>query len=312
MKVLATRELVRFPATPYLYRVEERGQIIIEPEVLAELEQATDEARRTLAERLALTPKKEVYLFVHGVNTSFDEAVLSAAENWHFLGREGVPIAYTWPAGEGGLFFYTADRESGEYTVLHFKQLLRILADIPEIERIHIAAHSRGTDVVTTALRELIIEARAAGIDPREQLRIDNLVLLAADLDLEVVMQRIGGEYLGPAFGRLTIYTNADDEALSAARTLFHSRQRLGSMRWESLTDKQREFIGRATNLDIVVYEGSGGGPFGHSYYREPAVSSDILSLLRYGWLPGEGQRKGLEQVGVQTWRISSAPEDRP
>ncbi|QQO54308.1 MAG: alpha/beta hydrolase [Thiohalocapsa sp. PB-PSB1] len=34
---------------------------------------------------------------MHGVATGFDDAVLDLASIWHFLGREGVPIAYTWP-----------------------------------------------------------------------------------------------------------------------------------------------------------------------------------------------------------------------
>jgi len=34
---------------------------------------------------------------------------------------------------------------------------------------------------------------------------------VAADIDLEVAMQRLVGEALGPALGNTTIYTNAND-----------------------------------------------------------------------------------------------------
>jgi esterase/lipase superfamily enzyme len=285
--------------------VEDDGRIRIDPEVAGELEQSTAKARREILKRLALTPRKEVYVDVHGVATKFNEAVLSVAEFWHFMGREGVPIAYTWPAGEKGLFFYTVDRESGEFTVLHLKQFLRFLAVIPEIEHIHITAHSRGTDVVLTALRELIIESRAAGLDPRERLKIENLVLVAADIDLQVDMQRVVGEAMGPAFGRVTIYTNAEDKALAAAMSLFSSRQRLGTLVPSELSPRQREFMKRMANLDVIVYEGSGGGFFRHSYFVDPVVSSDILMVLRYGLQPGEGKRQGLERLDDKFWRIS-------
>ena len=307
IEMVSVKELVRFPATPYLYRVEEGGRISIDPDVAAELAQTKAQARREIVERLALTPKKEVYVDVHGVATAFDDAVLSMAEFWHFLGREGVPIAYTWPSGSKGLVFYTVDRESGEFTVLHLKQFLRFLADIPEIERIHITAHSRGTDVVLTALRELIIEARAKGLDPRERLKIENLVLVAADIDAQVDMQRVVGEAMGPAFGRVTLYTNAEDKALAAAKSLFSSRQRLGTLVPSELTPKQRELMRRSGNLDVIVYQGEGGGFFRHGYYNDPAVSSDILMVLRYGWRPGEGERQGLERLDENTWRISEA-----
>ena len=64
--------------------------------------------------------------------------------------------------------------------------MLRGLAAIPEVERVEVFAHSRGTDIVTSAIRELLIESRAAGMDVREELKIEHLVLLAPDLDLEV------------------------------------------------------------------------------------------------------------------------------
>ena len=72
---------------------------------------------------------------------------------------------------------YSYDRESGEFTLFHFKQLVRFVSAIPEVEKVHLIAHSRGTDVVSTAMRELVIETRAAGSDPRERYRIDNIVL---------------------------------------------------------------------------------------------------------------------------------------
>ena len=310
IEVVSVEELIRFPATPYSYTVGERGRIIPDPEMDAELEQATAAARREVARRLSLTPKKEVFVFVHGVGNQFDDAIISAAETWHFLGREGVPIAYTWPAGAKGPIFYTADRESGEFTILHLKQFLRILATIPEVEKIHIAAHSRGADVATTALRELIIESRAAGVDPRARYKIENLVLVSADLDLDVALQRTVGEALAPAYGRLTIYTNAKDSALAMAKFLYRSRQRVGTLTPTTLTSKQRGVIERVANLDIIVYEEGGGGFFRHGYFRDPVAGSDMLMLLRYGWEPGEGQRQGLERIGPKIWRLRDRARD--
>ena len=293
-------ELGRFPATPYLFRVDVPGRLELDPEVTAEREKALDEARRVLCDRLASTPRKEVFLFVHGVGNSFEDAVRTTGEAWHFLGREGVPIAYTWPSGRGGLLFYAYDRESGEFTIFHLKQLFNVLASTPEVERVHVLAHSRGTDVVMTALRELVIETRASGSDPRERFKIENLILLAPDLDFEVVMQRLVAEALGPAFGRITVYVNADDKAISAAQTLFHSRLRLGELEISRLSEEQQATLKQIANLDIVSYRGRIGGQFGHGYFREnQAVSSDLFARLRYGWLPGEGTRSGLERAGA-------------
>ena len=139
--------------------------------------------------------------------------------------------------------FYAYDRESGEYTIFHFKQLLEVLASVPEVEKVHILSHSRGTDVVMTALRELVIAKRAAGENPREYFKIANVVLIAPDLDFGVVMQRLVAEALGPAFGRITVYVNADDDAMSAANAMLGSRLRLGELQLSRLTDQQRSSL---------------------------------------------------------------------
>lgn len=307
VRVESVTELGRLPATPYHFRIEAQGLVALAPEAIAEWDEAVARARRVLLERLALTPRKEVFVYVHGVGNSFEDAVLEQGEAWHFLGREGVAIAYTWPAGRGGLLFYGYDRESGEFTIFHLKQLFEALASIPEVEKVHVVAHSRGTDVTTTALRELVIAARAAGRNPREYLKIENLILAAADLDFGVTMQRLVAEALGPAFGRITVYVNADDDAMSAANALMGSRLRLGALQREGLSEEQRSAVAELANLDIVSYRGSTGGSFGHGYFREnPAVSSDLIARVRYGLLPGEGLRSGLRRAeeGSNFWVI--------
>jgi len=48
----------------------------------------------------------KVLIFVLGVNTSFDKAVLTQAELWHILGRKEVTVIYSRPADNGRLFGY--------------------------------------------------------------------------------------------------------------------------------------------------------------------------------------------------------------
>ena len=96
-------------------------------------------------------------IFVHGFHVTFENGLKWLAMSWHAAGREGVPILFSWPSGFGGFkpLAYNHDRESGELSVGHLKVLLYALARNPRIERINIVAHSRGTDVATTALREI-------------------------------------------------------------------------------------------------------------------------------------------------------------
>jgi esterase/lipase superfamily enzyme len=109
-----------------------------------------------------------------------------------------------------------------------------MLVSFPEIERINIIAHSRGADITTTTLRELVIEARAAHGSAREHLRIANLILAAPDLDFGIVRQRLMAEKFGPAIGQITIYTTQVDGALGLSESLMTGK-RFGQLKSSDL-----------------------------------------------------------------------------
>ena len=187
------------------------------------------------------TSRHEAFLFIHGFNNEFQDGAYIMAGFWHFMGRVGVPIIYTWPAGSpfNILRGYAHDRESGEFTVYHLKQFLRAVAACPDLEKLHIIAHSRGTDVFATALRELHIEYTAAGKDTRKELKLGNVILAAADLDWEVAQERIAAEHVTLAPERITVYVSEWDRAIRIADWIFGSTRRLGQLRGSDLTPEQ-------------------------------------------------------------------------
>ena len=230
MSTVEMHELGRFPPVP-TREVEQHGKWVESPESVKARQAAEARLMTLVAERLALTPKKEVYVFIHGTGSDFEESTYVMAGLWHFMGRCGVPVVYTWPSsGSGGsLGGYNYDRESSEFTVYHLKQFLRLLASCPGVEKVHILAHSRGTDTALTALRELNIEIRASGGDTRKALRIGCFVLAAADMDLEVSTQRVSAERLMRVPEQMVLYVSPTDMSLrlanfvSAARTAWVS-----------------------------------------------------------------------------------------
>lgn len=296
LRVRSVRERARFPGTPYPFSVVD-GTIVDDAKSRAAYKTTAAEFRRHLTARLAGFRQKEVIVFIHGFNNTFESSALVLADIWHFTGRRGVPVLYSWPAASGGLFGYFVDRESGEFTIFHLKEFLRLLADTPEVQRIHIIAHSRGTDVMTTALRELVIESRAAGRNPLEDLRIANLILAAPDLDFDVVRQRLIAEKFGPAIGQITIYTNQGDSALDLSEYLM-SGTRFGRLDSANLGKTEGQIFSQVTNVNIINVE-SGVSFLGHSYFREnPGVSSDIAILIRDGNKPGDPKRPLVHRAG--------------
>ena len=195
LKIGKITEHIRGPKTPLPYAMID-GKIVEEPSWVAQSKQAAEAFRKELVQQLALTPRKEIFIYIHGFHNTFDDAAFAMAELWHFIGRIGVPMIYSWPAGYPGLFGYTYDRESSEFTVFHLRRVLKFIASFPEVEKIHVIAHSRGTDVAVAALRELTIEMRAAGLDPQQELKLHNVILAAPDIDLQVAVQRVSGDHL--------------------------------------------------------------------------------------------------------------------
>ena len=181
---------------------------------------------------------------------------------------------------------------------------MRLLASTPELEELNLIAHSRGTDVLTSALRELYIETRAAGKDFRTVYRIKNVVLAAADLDLEVVTQRLAAEYVGLGTERTTVYVSNVDRAIGFSAFLFTSLSRIGQLRPEDLTDEQRQHLEQVARTQLIDARVPTGF-IGHAYfYRHPAVSADLVLLLRYQLEPGSPGRP-LRKRGANFWQIT-------
>ena len=287
------------------------GKLVMTTEVAEQFEAMISSLGDMIRERLDIAPRNEILIFVHGVANSFDDALYTTAELWHYLGREFVPIAYSWPAGRGGLLRgYTYDRESSEFTVFHFKRFVEWLATIPEVEGIHVIAHSRGTDVALTAIRELSIEARARGESPLDRYKLRNVVIAAPDINLEVTLQRTEREGTRWAAERWTTYSSPGDKSIGLSEWLF-SGTRFGKLVYDDMDDMDKVLAENFARIDsmgndsVIQYAGQTGRSRSHNYFRTiPAVASDLVLAVRYGRSPGAENGRPLEHVGGLFWRI--------
>ncbi len=191
-----------------------------------------------------------------------------------------------------------------------------MIAQTPGVDSIHLMAHSRGSAVLQKALRELAIEAIAAGVEPVKAFKIDNVVFLAPDVDLDVAVKQMHVFASNPDMitrwsghqiprymnGRLTIYASPQDRALFVSRFLFRSRKRVGQLSLAELTDESTRPYAKRGKMDIIIYQGERTDLFAHSYFAtNPRVSSDLIQLIRYGVSPGDSKR-GLEKIGPVAW----------
>jgi len=322
VSVSSVKELGRI--RPFAELLEPRdGSLIRKRDALQQFSAEIGAFHDTLRPWLARTERKEVVVFIHGFANQFDDAVIRLAQAWHMGGRVGVPIVYTWPAGSGGLLGYAYDRESGEFTIVHLKQLLYALATCPEVEKVHIISHSRGTDVAFTTLREINAELRGLtgnslfstlapergvpmpedgsipGKMPWELLKLETWILAAPDLDMQVFNQRFFGENLVRVANRTVIYFSSEDKALDWARWLFNSRKRIGELAADDIPVNVRATLAKIKKIQLINAQVTGFSS--HSYIMQhPAAMSDLLLLLRDEAAPGSAIRPlAVEYEGI-------------
>jgi esterase/lipase superfamily enzyme len=236
---------------------------------------------------LSVSRSKDIYIFIHGFNTSFVDNMTLGAEMFHYLGRDGVFINYGWPS-QDSVFDYSADKSTASASTRPFRLLLTRLAKRSNVEHIHILAHSAGAPIAVEALRQLRLmhfsEPTAA---TRSRYKIGRLVLVAPDMDLGDFGNAVAdGATAVPE--RTTIYISSHDKALDISAWI-GGFARLGQP-MSVLTPKNIAFLGAQEGVDIVdvfLAERMFGSWLGHSYFHDdPWVSTDVLLTLNYGLLP--------------------------
>ncbi|KIC12361.1 alpha/beta hydrolase [Leisingera sp. ANG-M1] len=300
LKVAGFQDSIRFSKTP-LAAERRLGRVVTETRAQQEYAAHAAAFRQAIAAEVRRAGTGRILLFVHGFNNDFEEALTTLANIWHYSGRRSVPMVFSWPAGNSGLFKYFRDREAGDFSVFHLKETLDLLASVPGVEDIDIVAHSRGSDVTTTALRELVIRERGRGVRPKITLKTGTLVLAAPDLDVGFVRQRLISERVFAAFEQVNVYINPEDQALAFA-SILTQEARFGRLDAEDFAPGELASLKKVGLVHFIRVEGAGGA--GHSYFRDnPGAMSDIALALRTRAFPG-GTLRPLELDHDNIWTL--------
>ena len=240
--------------------------------------------------KLAKSKRKDIYIYVHGYKVVFENPLLVATELWHFLGYDGVFIAYSWPSTPKTLAYFS-DLETTSLSAYNLRILLEYLTRDTEAENIHIIGYSAGTRVVINALNQLALMHKGEEKETfRKHLRIGHVILTGSDFDRQLFGAYIDEGILNVSKS-FTVYLSEMDKALGISKWVF-SRDRLGQT-WDDakMTEPIAEWLWNTdeiTFIDVKDAEKSSTGN-GHAYFRQsPWVSSDILSTLMYDLTPEE------------------------
>lgn len=155
--------------------------------------------------------KDHAIVFVHGYNTSFDNALYRTAQIAYDLEFDGAAFLYSWPSG-GGVASYTYDRESAQASEPYLRQFLEMVVKETGAKSVSIIAHSMGNQPVMDVLRDMKSSAPPG-------VAISQVILAAPDVDADNftnLAQAIKGFAKG-----VTLYASSNDRALLVSRNFW-------------------------------------------------------------------------------------------
>jgi esterase/lipase superfamily enzyme len=214
----------------------------------------------------AVEKKRDILLYIHGFNTTFDEAALTMAQVAYDLDFKGDALFYSWPS-TGKLLGYVRDQNNTDWSLRNLSAFLRELASKADDKSICLLAHSMGNRELLGAFVDLMRN----NPDLKKKFRV--IILAAPDVDAEIFCRDIAS-YLTDQQTLVTIYVSRRDTALNASKEL-SGYVRAGGVNKEPLVVNGIDTVD-VTNIDTV--------PLGHSYFAQSRlVLSDMYSIINNG-----------------------------
>lgn len=285
---------------------------------------------------------RHAFVYVHGFNVTFRNAVFRTAQLKFDTGLDGPALLYSWPAN-GRTFDYFSDQVDGDLSVDGLIQFLNLAHDAlvcaPDEAgdctdgetKLHVVAHSMGARITAQALGRM-----ASAESPR---KFGKVIFAAGDVDTELFREWIGVAL--PNVEAVTIYTSRHDGAVEISR-LLRNLDRLVSkrdpidpkVRLGFFPKKEAPFVFKADGseatrrVDTVDISALSKKSFwgmldftryfvrSHNKYAENfLVSDDMLRFLCESTPRPPGERSTYlvpqtnEETGRTHWRLES-PED--
>jgi len=218
-----------------------------------------------LRKQIKEAPSKDVFIFVHGFNSTFEDAARRCAQLAYDLDFDGTPMMYSW-ASAGSATSYTKDEATVQSSGLKMAQMLDDVVAQSGAERIHLIAHSMGNRALIEALQTYL-----ANREPGKRQRVfDQVVFTAPDVDRDYFVGAI--KSLSGVAARVTLYASNTDLALQSSQIL-HDAPRAGLAGVNIIS---------LPGIDTIDMSAVPADSLGHNYYA--ANAGAIYDLFRLLW----------------------------
>jgi esterase/lipase superfamily enzyme len=203
---------------------------------------------------------RDVLVYVHGFNQTFEMAALDAARLSDGIRFRGETMVFSWPS-KAKLFDYGYDRESAMWSRDALEQVLFGLITSPAVGRLHIVAHSIGTMLTMEAIRQIYDRHGGAVAE-----RIGTVVFASPDIDMDVFSSSI--ERIGPLASKITVITSTNDRALAVSSWIAGGISRVGVAEQADL---------KRQGLHVIDASKQGWGIINHDLFLSNAQIRQVI-----------------------------------
>lgn len=243
-----------------------------------------------LQRNIQSAPSRDVFVFIHGFNSSFEDAARRTAQLAYDLDFDGTPMMYSWPS-QASTTAYTVDEASVGISSRKFAGFLDTVVDQSGAQRIHLIAHSMGNRALIEGL-ETFLAKRA----PEQRKNVfGQIVFTAPDVDRDYFLETI--ESVRDSAQRVTLYASDNDLALKTSQKI-HGAPRAGLAGASIIT---------LPWLDTIDMSAVEADMLGHSYFA--ANAGAIYDLFRLWWRDEPPQQRcGMvdrENSRSRIWRFN-------
>lgn len=209
--------------------------------------------------------EKDILIFIHGYNVSFNKAARRTAQLAYDLQFPGIPLFFSWPS-KANIFKYKTDAENVRLSIPALTEFIAEVVKQFKPERIHVIAHSMGTYGFTQALLQLKESMSAKHTSPL----FNQIVLAAPDIDASTFQKDIAPNIKKLA-SRVSLYASSKDAAMTVSRN-YNNGRRAGDSVPEIITSE---------GIDSIDVSRVDTSFVGHSYYgSNNSIISDIRLVL--------------------------------
>jgi esterase/lipase superfamily enzyme len=131
---------------------------------------------------------------------------------------------------------------------------------------------------------------------PWETLKVKRIILAAADISAEVLSQKFIAEELDDGFESITYYASKSDFAIGTAEWLFADKERVGTLRPDQISERERQRLSQQSNIAVVSSKVKHDF-IGHGYFLSSQGGGHRVPAVRQG-RRRRRLRRGEEHLG--------------